>query len=67
MLQNHLVCQNLLQPGGKNWYVLSDTVPHSVHLIRKKCRPHVTCFAIGDVRDLWRVCDISGCTYELCT
>ena len=31
----------------KNWYVISDFVPRSVRLIRKKC----TCFPIGDVRD----------------
>ena len=32
---------------GGNWYVISDFVPHSVRIIRKKC----TCFLIGDVRD----------------
>ena len=31
----------------ENWYVISDFVPRSVRLIRKKC----TCFPIGDVRD----------------
>ena len=31
----------------ENWYVVSDFVPRSVRLIRKKC----TCFPIGDVRD----------------
>ena len=34
----------------ENWYVISDFVPRSVRLIRKKC----TCFPIGDVRDRWR-------------
>ena len=32
---------------GGNWYVISDFVPRSVRIIRKKC----TCFPNGDVRD----------------
>ena len=31
----------------ENWYVISDFLPRSVRLIRKKC----TCFPIGDVGD----------------
>ena len=31
----------------ENWNVISDFVPRSVRLIRKKC----TCFPIGDVGD----------------
>ena len=34
----------------ENWYVISNFVPRSVRLIRRKC----TCFPIGDVRDRQR-------------